>query len=114
MEIGRITSEEPYADLSQEEFGKAEWRTTDPSTALRSGRDDKGEVATPFRFDDTDDEQQVPPLRYPGFPVYHCALVYSLRRFLRKGPHGPYPVLRGRKSGYAPVEENILATVNVG
>jgi hypothetical protein len=41
-------------------------------------------------------------------------LVYSLRRFLRKGPHGPYPVLRGRKSGYAPVEENILATVNVG
>jgi hypothetical protein len=24
------------------EFGKAEWRTADPSTSLRSGRDDKG------------------------------------------------------------------------
>jgi hypothetical protein len=29
----------------------------------------KRRVALPFRFDTADDEQQVPPLRSPGFPV---------------------------------------------
>jgi hypothetical protein len=29
----------------------------------------KGRVALPFRFDTAEDEQQVPPLRSPGFPV---------------------------------------------
>jgi hypothetical protein len=29
----------------------------------------KGRVALPFRFDTAEDEQQVPPLRFPGFPV---------------------------------------------
>ena len=29
----------------------------------------KGTVALPFRLDNVDDEQQVPPLRSPGFPV---------------------------------------------
>jgi hypothetical protein len=29
----------------------------------------KGRVALPFRSDAEDDEQQVPPLRSPGFPV---------------------------------------------
>jgi hypothetical protein len=29
----------------------------------------KGRVALPFRFDTAEDEQQVPPLRLPGFPV---------------------------------------------
>ena len=29
----------------------------------------KGRVALPFRFDTADDEEQVPPLGYPKFPV---------------------------------------------
>src|ERR1700679_3048964 len=29
----------------------------------------KGRGALPFRFDTAEDEQQVPPLRLPGFPV---------------------------------------------
>ena len=29
----------------------------------------KGRVVLPFRFGAADDEQQVPPLRSPGFPV---------------------------------------------
>jgi len=29
----------------------------------------KGRVALPFKFDIADDEQQVPPLRSPAFPV---------------------------------------------
>jgi hypothetical protein len=37
--------------------------------SLRSVGMTKGRVALPFRFDSADDEQQVPPLRYPGFPV---------------------------------------------
>ena len=66
-------------------FGKAEGRTADPSTALRCGRDDKGErgafskdwladerttdPGATLRFVDkhfrgTSGEQQVPPLRY--------------------------------------------------
>jgi hypothetical protein len=40
--------------------------TADPSTTVGMT---KGTVALPFRFDDVDDEQQVPPLRSPGFPV---------------------------------------------
>ena len=48
--------------------------------------------------------QQVPPLRSPGFPVelggvgaLHAPFPY------RKAHTLPCPVLRGRKSGYAPV-----------
>jgi hypothetical protein len=29
----------------------------------------KERVALPFKLDAAEDEQQVPPLRYPGFPV---------------------------------------------
>ena len=44
-------------------FGRNEGRTADPSTTLRSGRDDKGERGAFIRSDGVDDEQQVPPLR---------------------------------------------------
>jgi hypothetical protein len=64
----------------------------------------KGRVALPFKFDAADDELQIPPLRYPGFPVelggagaLHAPFPY------RKAHTLPYPALRGRKSGYAPV-----------
>jgi hypothetical protein len=64
----------------------------------------KGKVALPFRFDIADDEQQVPPLRSPGFPVelggvdlFHAPLPY------RKAHTLACPLQRGRKSGYAPV-----------
>jgi hypothetical protein len=52
------------------EFGNAEGRTADPSTALRSSRDDKGESgALKEGWLVAEGEQQVPPLRSPGFPV---------------------------------------------
>ena len=44
------------------EFGSADGRTADPSTALRSGRDDKGEGYASIQIRYWDDEQQVPPL----------------------------------------------------
>jgi hypothetical protein len=69
----------------------------------------KGRVALPFGFDDVDDEQQVPPLRSPGFPVelggvgaLHAPFSY------RKAHTRPCPALRGRKSGYAPVGMTLL------
>ena len=106
-------------------FGKAEGRTADPSTALRSGRDDKGEGgafskdwlaedgtaglsappnAVGKHFQERSVEQQVPPLRSPGFPVelggvgaLHAPFPY------RKAHTLPCPVQRGRKYGYASV-----------
>src|ERR1700678_3077273 len=52
---------------------------------------------------------QIPPLRYPGFPVelggvgaLHAPFPY------RKAHTRPCPVQRGRKSGYAPVGMTIL------
>jgi hypothetical protein len=48
------------------EFGRAEGRTADPSTTLGMT---KGTAALPFRFDNADDEQQVPPLRYARPPA---------------------------------------------
>src|SRR5580700_9182547 len=47
----------------------------------------KGRIARPFRFDDGEDEQQVPPLRYPGFPVGLVALSHFMRPSLRKGAY---------------------------
>ena len=40
--------------------------TADPSTSLGMT---KGRAALPLGFDAAEDEQQVPPLRSPGFPV---------------------------------------------
>jgi hypothetical protein len=55
-------------------------------------------------FQDGSIELQIPPLRSPGFPVelggvdaLHAPFPY------RKAHTRPCPVLRGRKSGYAPV-----------
>jgi hypothetical protein len=66
-------------------------------------------VALPFRFDDVDDEQQVLPLRSPGFPVKlggvddtSCALLYG------RAHTWTCPEQRGRKSGYAPVGMTLL------
>jgi hypothetical protein len=63
----------------------------------------KGRVVLPFKFDAIEDEQQVPPLRSPGFPVdlggvgaLHAPFSY------RKAHTRPCPVQRGMKSGYAP------------
>jgi hypothetical protein len=54
-------------------YGKAHTWTCPVQRGRKSGYATvgmtKGRVALPFRFDDADDEQQVPPLRYPGFPV---------------------------------------------
>jgi hypothetical protein len=64
----------------------------------------KGRVALPFRFDSVDDEQQVPPLRYPGFPVeLDGAVLLHVPFPYRKAHTWSCPVQRGRKSGYASV-----------
>src|SRR6202161_2594883 len=69
----------------------------------------KGRTTLPSRFDAADDEQQIPPLRSPGFPVelggvgaLHAPFPY------RKAHTRTCPVQRGRKSGYAPVGMTIL------
>jgi hypothetical protein len=51
-------------EVLEGEFGREERRTADPSTSV--GMMTKGRVALPFRFDHTDEEQQVPPLRSGG------------------------------------------------
>ena len=46
------------------EFGRPEGRTAEPSTALRFGRDDKGEGGSSIkRLMSGLEKQQVPPLR---------------------------------------------------
>jgi hypothetical protein len=75
--------------------------TAEPSASLGMT---KGRASPPFRFDGTDDKQQVPPLRSPGFPVelngagaLHAPFPY------RKAHTRSCPTQRGRKSGYASV-----------
>jgi hypothetical protein len=64
----------------------------------------KERVALPFRFGAAEDEQQVPPLRYPGFPVELRGVDALHARFPYRNAHARHcPVLRGEKSGYAPV-----------
>jgi hypothetical protein len=60
----------------------------------------KGRVALPFRFDAADDEQQVPPLRSPRFPVElgGAGTLHAPFRY-RKAHTWFGPVQRGRKSG---------------
>jgi hypothetical protein len=49
-------------------------------------------------------ELQIPPLRYPGFPVKLGGVVALHAPFFTEGRmQWPRPVLRGRKSGYATV-----------
>src|ERR1700679_382425 len=75
--------------------------TADPSAPVGMT---KGTVELPFRFVTADDQQQVPPLRSPRFPVelggvgvLHAPFPYG------KAHTRPRPVQCGRKSGYAPV-----------
>jgi len=49
---------------SQEGFERAAGRTADPSTPLRSGRDDKGRGVAKVAWFAGWREPQVPPLRY--------------------------------------------------
>jgi hypothetical protein len=51
---------------------------------------------------------QISPLRYPGFPVDIGGVVELHAAFLSESRARSYPVQRGRKSGYAPVEMTIL------
>src|ERR1700691_5959643 len=58
----------------------------------------KGTVALPFRFDHADDEQQVPPLRSPEFPVELDGVDAPHAPFSYGKPHTwTCPVQRGRK-----------------
>ena len=64
----------------------------------------KGSVALPLTVVAGGVTQQVPPLRYPGFPVDLGGVGRSHAPFLKRKAHTRLcPVLRGRKSGYAPV-----------
>jgi hypothetical protein len=73
--------------------------------ALRSGRDDKGEGGASIEHLVSGVEKlQIPPLRYPGFPVKLGGVVALHAPFFTEGrTTWPRPVLRGRKSGYATV-----------
>ena len=69
----------------------------------------KGRVAISLRFARWDGEEQVPPLRSPGFPVelggvdaLHAPFPY------RKAHTWSCTVQRGRKFGYAPVGMTLL------
>src|SRR5580704_1293863 len=69
----------------------------------------KGRAALPFRFDAAEDEQQVPPLRSPGFPVELGGADALQAPFpYRKAHTWLRPVQCGRKSGYAPVGMTLL------
>jgi hypothetical protein len=64
----------------------------------------KGGAALPSGFDDAKDQPQVPPLRSPGFPVERIGFRELHAPFRKRKAHTlPCPVLRGRKSGFAPV-----------
>ena len=61
--------------------------TAGPSTALRSGRDDKGSVALSGGFASGWQELQVPPLRSPDFLRDLRGVGRSMRLSLQKGAH---------------------------
>jgi hypothetical protein len=51
-----------------------------------------------------EEELQIPPLRYPGFPVDLDGVGGPHAPFLKRKAHTwPCPALRGRKSGFASV-----------
>src|SRR5258708_6992495 len=55
-------------------------------------------------FQERSAELQIPPLRYPGFPVDVGGVGRSHAPFLKRKAHTRLcPVLRGRKSGFASV-----------
>jgi hypothetical protein len=58
-------------------------------------------LRVPFRHER---KLQIPPLRYPGFPVEVGDVGKPHAAFFTESPHTwPRPVLRGRKSGFASV-----------
>ena len=62
------------------------------------------DVFTPAEARPIKQKLQIPPLRYPGFPVEVGGVGKHHAPFLRRKAHTrSCPVLRGRKSGYAPV-----------
>jgi hypothetical protein len=61
-------------------------------------------------FQDDEQEPQVSPLRYPGFPVEFGGVADLHAAFLNESrTRGHVQRLRGRKSGYAPVEMTNLS-----
>src|SRR5258708_442577 len=72
---------------------------------MRAGRTNEEQLRSVEKhFQERSAELQIPPLRYPGFPVDVGGVDRSHAPFFKRKAHTRLcPVLRGRKSGFASV-----------
>jgi hypothetical protein len=104
----------PYATPVEKHFQEGSAELQIPPLRYASVGMTKGRVALPFKFAIADDEQQVPPLRSPGFPVEVSGVGTLHAPFPNRKAHTrPCPVQRGRKSGYAPVGMTLLFLIGI-